>query len=286
MNILITGAWTEYQKYKNEIEKLGHRVAFMQWENEELPVDGAWVEGIICNRLLQFHDLAMFVNLSFIQLTSSGFDRIDLEEVNRRGIQIYNAKGVYSISMAEFVLAGVLDRYKRLDDFRSQQKQREWKKIRELKELYGKTTVIVGCGDVGTECAKRFKAFGCKVVGVTRTIKETPWFDTIERIEELDKTLADADIVVVAIALTPATRRLVKARLIKADALLVNVSRGETVNLEGAKCGLLLDVFDNEPLNKQSKLWERATVTPHNSFVSEGNERRLWNVIRENLENA
>ena len=283
MHLLITGAWREAEAHFSQLQEAGHSVCYMQQEADPLPCDPAWVEGVICNGLFLYHPIESFTSLRYIQLTSAGFDRIPMDYVQAKGIEIHNARGVYSVPMAEFVLAGVLERYKSLSVFRRQQEERKWNKIRSLRELAGKRVVIVGCGDVGTECAKRFRAFGCSVIGVNRSVRASAYFDAVHGLEALDEELRAADIVVVTIALADETRGLVKARLLKPDALLVNISRGGTVDLADAKCELLLDVFEHEPLDAQDELWDRAIVTPHNSFVGEGNGDRLWGVIREHL---
>jgi phosphoglycerate dehydrogenase-like enzyme len=282
MRLLITGAWQNARDFFPELEKR-HEILFLQQERDPLPCDPSWVEGVVCNGLFLYHPIESFPNLRTIQLTSAGCDRVPMDYVREKGIEIHNARGVYSVPMAEFVLASVLERYKQLSVFRQQQRDRQWKKLRELRELAGKTVVIIGCGDVGTECAKRFRAFGTYVVGVNRTVREAEGFDTVVGLEKLDEALRSADIAVVTIALSEGTRGLVKARLLKPEALLANVSRGATVDLTGAGCELLLDVFEAEPLDAGSDLWDSATVTPHNSFVGDGNAARLSALILANL---
>ena len=261
----------------------GHAVCFLQQEADSLPCDPEWVEGVICNGLFLYHPIAQFTKLRYIQLTSAGYDRVPMDYVRAKEIEIHNARGVYSVPMAEFVLASVLERYKSIGAFRKQQEAHQWKKIRTLRELAGKRVVIVGCGDVGKECAKRFRAFGTQVIGVNRSIRKAESFDAVVGLDKLDEELCAADIVVVTIALTAETCSLVKARLLKPDALLVNISRGATVDPSGAKCELLLDVFEKEPLDAQDELWEQAIVTPHNSFVGDGNPQRLLSIIFQNL---
>lgn len=286
MNLLITGAWNEAEKHFPLLTESGHSLCFLQQEKDPLPCDPAWVEGVICNGLFLYHAIESFPRLRYIQLTSSGFDRVPMDYVREKRIEIHNARGVYSVPMAEFVLASVLERYKELSLFRAQQEEHLWKKRRGLRELAGKKVVIVGCGDVGAACAKRFQAFDTSVVGVNRTVREVSFFDAVVGMDSLEDELQSADIVVVTVALTDETRGLVKARLLKPDAILVNISRGATVDLTDARCELLLDVFENEPLEEQSDLWDRAIITPHNSFVGDGNADRLWHVIRENLERS
>ena len=149
MNILITGAWQDAQQHIAEIENMGHEVCFMQYEKDELPYEYGWVEGVICNGLFLYHEIEKFINLKYIQLTSAGYDRVPMDYVKKHGIEAHNAKGVYSIPMAEFAIAGVLELYKQRAFFRENQKVHKWEKHRGLLELYGKKVCIVGCGSVG-----------------------------------------------------------------------------------------------------------------------------------------
>ena len=286
MELLVTGAFSDAKLHMRELEEKGHRVHFLQFEKDELPCPPDQIEGVICNGLFLYHAIENFTSLRFIQLTSAGYDRVPMEYVREHGIEIHNARGVYSIPMAEFAVACVLEHYKKLAVFRDQQTRHEWRKNRDLMELAGKRVVIVGCGDVGTECAKRFRAFECEVIGVNRTVRGSAYFNRVVGLNMLDEELNKADIVVVSIALDESTKGLVKARLLGTESLLVNISRGGTVDLTDARCRLVLDVFEEEPLPEDSPLWEAVTVTPHNSFIGEGNNDRLYRLIKSNLEKA
>ena len=291
MNLLITGAWPEAKEHIAEIERMGHKVAFLQQEKEQLPCAYEWVEGVICNGLFLHHPISLFTNLRYIQLTSAGYDRVPMKEVEQRQIKIYNARGVYSIPMAEFAVAGVLDLYKDMAQFRKQQERHEWIKNRKIRELAGSKVVIVGCGSVGTECAKRFKAFDCQVIGVDVIVREDSWYDKIIKIEEIDRELQGADVVVLTVPLTEETRGLIderRLRLIGEQGILVNIARGGIIDqkaLEAWNGSAVLDVFEEEPLEGESPLWEKegVIVTPHNSFVGSGNGKRLTDKIIGNL---
>lgn len=294
MNLLITGAWAGAKENIEKLEAMGHKVVFMQQEKDELPCSYEWVEGVVCNGLFLKHPIEMFSNLRFIQLTSAGFDRVPMYYIKENGIEIHNAKGVYSIPMAEFAIAGVLELYKQSRFFWDNQKEHKWEKHRGLIELSGKTVLIVGCGDVGTECAKRFSAFGCRVIGVNRTLKEDSWFEKIYCLNELDDVIGTAYVVVLTIALSPETKHLInEARLnrLKPTAILVNIARGGIVDYSALEKmvenigGAVLDVFEEEPLNAASPLWNKHNViiTPHNSFVGDGNKDRLNTLIIDNL---
>lgn len=293
MNLLITGAWQQAKEYIPTIESKGHQVQFLQFEKDELPCAYEWVEGIIGNGIFLSHPIEYFINLKYIQLTSAGFDRVPMEYVKEHGIEIHNAKGVYSIPMAEFAVAGVLELYKKMRFFHENQKKHNWEKHRGLIELFGKTVVIVGCGDVGTECAKLFRAFRCTVVGVNRTVRENEAFNRIVPLSEIDCVLPEVDVVVLTVALTEETRHLMNAdrlKLLKGSAVIVNIARGGIIDTNALiDClpnlgGAVLDVFEEEPLG-DSQLWdsENVIVTPHNSFVGEGNIERLSALVITNI---
>ena len=91
MNLLVTGAWSGGKDCIPELEKTGHSVCFMQFEKDNLPCDYSWVEGVICNGLFLTHPIERFRNLRYIQLTSAGFDRVDMDYVKAHGIEIHNA---------------------------------------------------------------------------------------------------------------------------------------------------------------------------------------------------
>ena len=294
MKLLVTGA---FSGAREQIEKLGHKVIFMQQESDNLPCDYSEVEGVVCNGLFLHHDIKKFSNLKYIQLTSAGFDRVPMEYVEEKGIEIHNARGVYSIPMAEFALCGVLELYKNSRFFLENQKAHNWEKNRSLLELCGKKVLIVGCGNVGNECAKRFGAFGCEVSGVDLYPTENPLYLEMAPFDKLDEKLKTSDIVVLTLPLTKETENLFtkeRFKIMKEQSVLVNIARGQVVReqdlieaLKGKLLGAVLDVFEGEPLDENSGLWdmENAIITPHNSFVGEGNVQRLWSVIKKNLEN-
>lgn len=296
MNLLITGAWSGAKENIKTIERrMGHSVCFMQYEKDELPCAYEWVEGIIGNGIFLSHPIEKFVNLKYIQLTSVGYDRVPMEYVKKNGIMFFNARGVYSIPMAEFAITGVLHMYKQMRFFTKKQKELCWEKHRGLMELFGKTICIVGCGSVGTECAKRFQVFGCKVIGVDLLPREDENYDKIVKLSELDDELPKVDVIILTLPLTDKTRHLmnrVRFSVLKKNVVIVNIARGAVVDTEALIealpriGGAVLDVFEKEPLDEHSPLWnmENVIITPHNSFVGEGNLRRLSEVVLSNLE--
>ena len=296
MNLLITGAWDYKAGYIEEIEKQGHSLIFMKYEKDKLPCPYEWIEGVICNGLFLFHSIEMFTSLRYIQLTSAGMDRVPIDYIREKGIVLHNAGGVYSIPMAEFAIGGVLQIYKQSAFFHENQKSHRWEKHRGLRELYGLTVCIIGCGSVGTECAKRFRAFGCHIVGMDLVPRENENYKLIVGLGKMGSILSQADIVVLALPLTAETRYLMNEQrlsMLRDGAVLVNIARGALIDMNALISvsdrlgGVVLDVFEQEPLEECSLLWdkEHVIITPHNSFVGNGNCERLATLIIENLRN-
>ena len=258
MNLLVTGAWSDGKNCIAELEAMGHTVTFMQYEKDELPCSYEWVEGVICNGLFLSHPIEKFTNVKYIQLTSAGFDRVDMNYVKAHNIEIYNARGVYSIPMAEFAVCGVLQLYKQAAFFRENQRNHLWEKHRGLLELAGKNVLIVGCGSVGNECAKRFKAFDCTITGVDLYPREDSLYSEILPLDMLNEALKQANVIVLTLPLTEQTRHLIddsKLSLMKDSATLVNIARGAIIDTNALLNqidrfnGAVLDVFEEEPLN-------------------------------------
>ena len=293
MNVLVTGAFQLNSEELAALETVGHRV-FVH-PDERIPVEQPErYEAVVCNGLFLHSPIERFTSLRLIQLTSAGLDRVPLDYVRAHGIELHNAAGVYSVPMAEFAIGGILQLYKQSRFFAANQAQHKWEKHRGLLELSGKRACILGCGDVGREIAKRLHAFGCHITGVNRTVRVLPDFDEVLPLDKLAETAAACDILVCCIALTPETRGIVSEEIfgrLHDGAIFVNVARGaladEAALTKWLQSGghAVLDVFEEEPLPESSPLWdmENVVLTPHNSFVGEGNRARLWETIKENL---
>lgn len=297
MNLLITGAARPTPSEMDALRADGHTVWFLQNEKDALPLPAAEIEGVVANGLFLHHDITRFSALRYIQLTAAGLDRVPVDYIREHGITLHNAGGVYSIPMAEFAVAAVLSLYKQLAFFATAQTAHRWDKHRGLRELCSKQVCIIGCGNVGTECAKRFAALGCVVRGVDLFPREDAAYAVIQPLSALHDALATADIVVLTVPLTADTRHLIGTKefaLLKDEAVLVNIARGAVVDTAALSKALntrplyaVLDVFEEEPPPPDSPLWdhERVLITPHNSFVGEHNDERLWSLIRNNLSN-
>ena len=295
MNLLITGAWKYTAEQKKILLDRGYVITDMPDERGELPCDPTAVEAVICNGLFLYHPIEAFTALKQIQLTSAGLDRVPLAYIREHDISIQSARGVYSVPMAEFALAAVLRFYKEIDFFAANQREHIWNKHRNLRELAGKTVCVVGCGSVGTECAKRFTAMGCEVVGVDAYPRQDDAYTAMIPTAALRTALVRADIVVLTLPLTEDTYHVMGRHELAAmpdGGVVINIARGGVLDVaalvDEVRAGRLsaaLDVFEDEPLPADSPLWElpNVAITPHNSFVGEENGGRMWGVIRKNF---
>ena len=293
MNVLVTGAFQLNSEELATLEAAGHKV-FMH-PDERAPVkQPERYEAVVCNGLFLNTPIERFTNLRLIQLTSAGLDRVPLDDIRARGIELHNAAGVYSVPMAEFAVCGILQLYKQSHFFAENQAQHKWEKHRGLLELSGRRVCILGCGNVGREIAKRLRAFGCRITGVNRTVRELPEFDAVLPLAQLPDAAAACDILICCIALTPETRGIVSKEVfdrLPAGTVFVNVARGALADEAALTAWLrhggraVLDVFEEEPLPAASPLWdmENVILTPHNSFAGDGNRARLWEIISSRL---
>ena len=298
MKILITGALKYNKEQFEEMERLGLEITYIQDERKEISINVEKFEIVVCNSLFLYNDIKLFKNLKIIQLTSAGLDRVPLDYIKENNIKLFNARGVYSIPMAEWTILKILETYKNSKKFWKQQKEHIWEKDRDILELNGKIATIVGFGNVGQEIAKRLKAFNVKINAVDLKNNNSEYQDMFYKISEIDDAIKISDILILTLPLTKETEGIIdkeKLMLMKDNSILVNIARGKIIKekdlieiLEIRKknfLGIILDVFEEEPLDKESKLWdfENVIVTPHNSFVGENNNERLYMLIKENI---
>jgi phosphoglycerate dehydrogenase-like enzyme len=205
--------------------------------------------------------------LRVIQTLSAGVDWL-VGHVPEH-VTVCNARGVYDVPLAEWVLGGILAMERGLVRARDAQARREWEMF-EPAELAGKRVVILGLGSIGSAIADRLRGFGVEIVGVGRTAREG-----VHGLDELDSLLPGADILVSMLPLTGATAGLLDARrlaLLPDDALIVNGGRGRTIDaaamtseLAAGRLRAVLDVTDPEPLPADHPLWSMPNVliSPH-----------------------
>lgn len=232
--------------------------------------------------------------LRWVHSASAGVGSLLFDEMRRASVAITNSAGVMGDPIAEQVVAGVLFFVRNLDIAVDQQRRGEWNKepfvglgghSRELSEC---RALIVGAGGIGSAVARRFRALGCRCVGVRRRAEMgvPEGFERVVSLEALDEELPSADILVLATPLTPLTRGVLspsRMDCLPPAAIVVNVARGALLDesaladrlATGRLRGAVLDVFEHEPLPPSSPLWgmRNVLITPHVAAVS---PRMFW----------
>jgi phosphoglycerate dehydrogenase-like enzyme len=218
--------------------------------------------------------------LRWVQSNSVGVDVIlrgagELLE----GVILTCARGVYDDEIADHALALLLGLARGLHLARDAQREHHWNR-RSLQVLAGRRALILGWGGVGQSIAHRLRAFGVQVAGVRRTHAGPPAGDVTGCLVHGPATwremLAETDVLIVALPLTPVTRNMVgpaEIDALPAHAILINVGRGGVVDddhlLAALRAGHLhgagLDVMADEPLPPGHPAWDepRLLVTPH-----------------------
>ncbi|HET9439441.1 MAG TPA: phosphoglycerate dehydrogenase [Longimicrobiales bacterium] len=215
--------------------------------------------------------------LKVIGRAGVGVDNIDVEAATELGVAVLNAPSGNTISAAELTLALLLALVRKLPAADRSMRAGEWdRKSFSGIELYGKTLGLVGAGRIGSEVARRARAFGMHVVAYD------PYL-TAERAAALDieqgtlpEVLQRADVVSLHVPLTEATANLIGARefeLLKPSAFIVNAARGGVINEAALHealskkriAGAAFDVFEQEPLPADHPLRSLPNVvlTPH-----------------------
>jgi phosphoglycerate dehydrogenase-like enzyme len=250
--------------------------------------------GISVDRIRKL--LAAAPKLRWFHTPAAGVDRfLDIPELRERGIALTNNSGSYDIQIAEHVLAFVLAASKRLHLYRDQQTRREWQELQH-DELREQTLVVFGAGSIGGEVARLASAIGMRVIAVRRRLGPVPGAQKVMTPEFLAEAAAEADYLVVAAPLTPATRGAISREVLavmKKTAWIVNIARGPIIDeaalvdalRDGRIGGAGLDTFVSEPLPADSPLWSlpNVVVTPHASNSSPRVRQRTLTLFVENV---
>ncbi|NNF54338.1 MAG: D-2-hydroxyacid dehydrogenase [Acidimicrobiales bacterium] len=235
-------------------------------------------------------------NLRMIHVAGSGVDSLlpapDLAE----HVVVTNSRGSHEPHMPEFVMAMALALAYNVPQLVRQQHNHQWRETFP-RPLFEQTMCVVGMGTVGRSVARRAKALGMKVVGVSRSGRHVDGIDQVVATGDRQYVLSDADVVVVCVPLTDQTRGLIGPRELGAmrrGGILVDVSRGGVVYLDaviaalesGQLRGAALDVFRTEPLPAHHPAWdvEGLLITPHVAGLSRDYMARLCRSFAENLQ--
>jgi len=225
--------------------------------------------------------------LRFVQLLSAGADSVDYAALPERLLLASNV-GAYAPPMAEYVMAVTLALARRLPQRHAEMARGEFGMWKPVLTLDGAVCVILGFGGIGKATARMMRAFGARIHAVNTSGASSEPTDFIGTLADLDQVLAEADVLVVALPLTRATRGLIGARelaLMKPEAILVNVGRAAIVEEQALYEHLRdhpdfcagLDAWWHEPgpgsaFSTEYPFFDLPNMigSPHNSGVTDG----------------
>lgn len=241
--------------------------------------------------------LSHAAKLKWVHSFSAGMDKVLTPELVNSPVLASNSAGIHATPIAEHIIAFLLTFTRKLRESFEQQQQKKWQRIDTLTELKDKTVLVVGLGNIGKEAARLASCFGAQVSAVDTPGKEKPEFvQELGTIEDLPAFLSKADFVVLCLPHTKNTHHFMNKELLshmQQHAVLLNIGRGGVVDEQALIAalkekrigGAALDVTEQEPLPKDSPLWdmENVIITPHHSGISEKYMDRAVDLFCVNL---
>jgi phosphoglycerate dehydrogenase-like enzyme len=303
MKILVTDDFDDFLELESKVKEVDSSIEIVYAIKDEEVDEDKLKENIGDADVLivgKFNEeiLEMGKELKWIHSTSAGVNRLLFSKFVESKVKLSNASGIHPIPIAEHVFGSILCFQREFMNNIKAQLKREWRKTQmSIPELYEKTIGIVGVGEIGKRVAEIGKAFGCYIIGVKRTIsEEIENVDELYSIENLDKLLEKSDYVVLCLPSTKKTENmftLKEFKKMKKSAVIVNIGRGHVIKDEdlvkalkdGVIKGAALDVFRNEPLEKDSPYYEleNVLITPHHSGSTRRYDERSIKIFCENL---
>ena len=243
------------------------------------------------------HVLQEAPRLRWIQVLGSGVDGVINLPSLRREVLVTSGRGVQAAPVSEAALSLMFALSRELPRMVANQVARRWERW-PSQLLEGRTLGILGVGQIAAALARKARALGMRVIGVTSHVRELEDFDRIYATEALPEAVGEMDYFVVLTPHSPRTHHLVDARVLAAmrpTAFLVNVARGGVVNeadlvlalRAGQLRGAALDVYQHEPLPPGSELWSlpNVLISPHLGGLNSSYPRSILPLLIENLTN-
>jgi phosphoglycerate dehydrogenase-like enzyme len=236
---------------------------------------------------LEEKDFDKATKLKWLQTNSTGVDHVMYPAFKNSNIILTNTGRSITTIVAEHAVTMLFALARNLHHQRDMMKKHKWEIVCG-REIGNMTVGILGFGKIGSEIAKRAKAFAKEIhVLDVRPLANNENIDKVYSLENLDEFLSTCDGIICSLPLTPQTDNLISEKefkVMKNDAYLINISRGEIVdenallaalrNKEIAGAGI--DVLEHEPCPSKSPLWDEPNLllTPHSAGYCESLELR------------
>ncbi len=238
-------------------------------------------------------------NLQWLQIHPAGAERPIYRDLRVRGVKVTTASGATAITVAHSTLGAVIALNRRFPLLADAQRRHAWEPRlgeRAPRDLNGQCAVIVGLGPIGRNLAALLKMLGMRIFGARRSPGTVEPCDRTIAYDQLAEVLPEADWLILCCPASPLTRGIANAAAFAAmpgGACFVNVARGEVAVegdviaalASGKLAGAYLDVFESEPLDPASPLWDmpNVLVSPHTASHSLGQNEAIFDIFLENL---
>jgi phosphoglycerate dehydrogenase-like enzyme len=237
--------------------------------------------------------------LKWLQIHPAGAERPLYRELRSRGVKVTTASGATAITVAHSTLGAVIALNRRFPLLADAQRRRAWEPRlgeRSPRDLKGQCAAIVGMGPIGRNIAALLKMLGMRVIGARRSAEPIDPCDRTIAYHDLPAVLPEADWLILCCPASPVTRGIANAAAFNSMPVgshFINVARGEVAVerdviaalRDGRLAGAYLDVFEREPLDPASPLWEMANVivSPHTASHSLGQNEAIFDIFLDNL---
>lgn len=301
------------------LKELGELTAYDRTSPEELLPRAQGAQVLLTNKVILNADaMAALPQLRYIGVLATGYNVVDVAEAHRRGIVVTNIPAYSTMSVAQMVMAHLLNITNSIALHAEAVRNGEWERSKDfcltptltetegvttrrrgeasLIELDGLTFGIVGLGNIGMQVAKMAQAFGMQVMAVTSKKEDVLRPLGIRKASGYGQLFSEADVVSLHCPLTPETHHLVnreRLALMKPTAIIINTGRGPLIDeqaladalTEGKLYAAGIDVLTEEPPRHGSPLISAPNchITPHIAWASLAARRRLIAIATANL---
>jgi phosphoglycerate dehydrogenase-like enzyme len=254
---------------------IGKLAPFIDWDTDNYASSMKEAEVLLTWDMPMSNLKEVAPNLKWIHCIGAGVEHMLPMDWLPDTVTLTNNKGVHAAKAGEFGLMAVLMLHSHMPAIVTNQKTATYDSLY-ASPIAGKTLVVLGTGSLGGAGAKKVQALGVHVIGVNRSGRAVDGCDEVVTTADLESVLPKADYLLIATPDTPETRGLLtreRLDLMKPSAGIINIGREAVMDYgalcdkleEGSLAGAILDVFDPEPIAKDSRLWntKNLIITPH-----------------------
>jgi D-3-phosphoglycerate dehydrogenase len=277
--LFVAGRWAQQLEEKAALQEVAEFEMIVPENQEQIAEKAKDIDIIITSYAISGQVMRSAKRLKMIQVTSVGYENIDMEAAAENGVVVCNVAEANANSVAELAFGLIIDLARRISAHDRLMRAGGWSRVEfeRQTEIHGKTLGIIGLGAIGSRMAQiGYLAFNMKIIACDPYITGDRADQFYARLVDMDTVFREADIVTVHVPLSKETYHLVKKRhfdLMKPTAFFISTPRGPVVDEEALIAtlrankiaGAGLDVFEVEPLPKDSPLrsMENVVIVPH-----------------------